>query len=83
MDALEPFGKRRKEFGEAEGRKAERMGMSESNQHEFDFNAETRRREDTQALRPVVRRSRIPEPIELRWTGSRVRDGVEAVYNDR
>ena len=28
---LEPFGKRRKEFGEAEGRKAERAGASESN----------------------------------------------------
>jgi hypothetical protein len=27
---LEPFGKRRKEFGEAKGRKAERAGASES-----------------------------------------------------
>jgi len=29
---LEPFGKRRKEFGEAKGRKAERAGASESNE---------------------------------------------------
>ena len=29
---LEPFGKRRKEFGEAKGRKAERAGVSESNE---------------------------------------------------
>jgi hypothetical protein len=30
LTRLEPFGKRRKEFGETEGRKAERVGASES-----------------------------------------------------
>jgi hypothetical protein len=30
LTRLEPFGKRRKEFGETEGRKAERAGASES-----------------------------------------------------